>query len=54
MKIAVDAMGGDNAPGEIKRKYTCCKELKDVELFIIGNEDNIQNEIKKTILVIYQ
>ena len=48
MKIAVDAMGGDNAPGEIvKGSILAARELKDVELFIIGNEDNIQNEIKK-------
>ena len=39
MKIAIDAMGGDNAPGEIvKGSVLASKELKDTEIFLIGRK----------------
>lgn len=48
MKIAVDAMGGDNAPEEIvKGCMLAARELKDVKIYLIGKEDSIRKELKK-------
>ena len=42
MKIAIDAMGGDNAPLEIvKGAHLAAKKYPDVELYLIGNENVI-------------
>ena len=48
MKIAIDAMGGDNAPCEIvKGSFLASKELKDTEILLIGQKGIIERELKK-------
>ncbi len=47
-KIALDAMGGDHAPGEIVRGALRASELyPDIELVLIGDQTLIENEIQK-------
>ena len=44
MRIAIDAMGGDNAPKEIvEGAYLAAKEYSNVQLFLIGDETAINN-----------
>lgn len=44
MKIAVDAMGGDFAPGEIvKGAVTAVKTLSDIEVVLVGDETQIHD-----------
>ena len=48
IRIAVDAMGGDHAPGEIVRGAVQAGELrKDIEIFLIGDENAIKEELHK-------
>lgn len=48
MQIAVDAMGGDHAPGAIVAGVVeAIGELNDVEIILVGKEKIIQQEIKK-------
>lgn len=48
IKVAVDAMGGDNAPGEIvKGVVDAVNEEKKVKVFLVGFEDAIKNELSK-------
>lgn len=43
MKIAVDAMGGDNAPKAIVEGIMMAvKEYKDIEFILYGKEDSIR------------
>ena len=53
MRIAIDAMGGDNAPLEIvKGAYLAACENDDIEITLIGDENKIKNsffEIKSEI-----
>lgn len=47
MRIVIDGMGGDNAPFEIvKGAVEASKQIED-EIIIVGNEDQIQAELKK-------
>ena len=47
-KIALDAMGGDHAPGEIVRGALRAAELyPDIEIVLIGEQALIENEIRK-------
>jgi glycerol-3-phosphate acyltransferase PlsX len=47
-KIALDAMGGDHAPGEIVRGALRATELHpDIEIVLIGDQALIENEIRK-------
>jgi len=47
IRIAVDAMGGDNAPGEIVRGVALgAKEYSDVELILVGEASLIENELR--------
>ena len=47
-KIAVDAMGGDNAPTEIiKGAIMAMKEDRTIEIIFVGDEDIIRNELKE-------
>jgi len=47
-KIALDAMGGDHAPGEIVRGALRAAELyPDIEIVLIGDQTLIENEIQK-------
>ena len=42
--IAVDAMGGDNAPSEIcKGAYKACKEFNDIEIILTGDTERIKS-----------
>ncbi|MFC2088521.1 phosphate acyltransferase PlsX [Calditrichota bacterium] len=48
-KIALDAMGGDHAPGEIIRGAVLAAEQNsDIEIVLIGDEGIIKDELKKT------
>ncbi|MGO1469334.1 MAG: phosphate acyltransferase PlsX [Tissierella sp.] len=46
MKIIVDGMGGDNAPGEIIKG--CINAIKkfDINIIIVGNKEKIEKELK--------
>ena len=48
VKVALDAMGGDNAPHEIvKGAIDAVKESNQVNVFLVGKEDAIQAELAK-------
>lgn len=47
MKIAVDAMGGDNAPSEIIKGCVEAIESLPVQLLLVGQSDKIKHELKK-------
>lgn len=48
-KIALDAMGGDHAPGEIiKGAIRAADELDDIEITLIGDQETIEKELRKT------
>lgn len=46
-RVAVDAMGGDNAPGEIvKGAVDAVSQRKDLKVLLVGKQDVIENELK--------
>ncbi len=46
--VAVDAMGGDNAPGEIvKGAVLAVQEKKDIKVILVGKEDVIKNTLSE-------
>lgn len=48
VNVAVDAMGGDNAPGEIvKGAVDAINEDKRIKVFLVGREPVIKEELKK-------
>ena len=48
IKIAVDAMGGDNAPGEIvKGAVDAVAERNDIRVCLTGQTDVIEKELSK-------
>lgn len=47
MKIIIDAMGGDNAPGEIVKGAVQAAAEFDVELVLVGRENEINACLKK-------
>jgi len=48
VRVAVDAMGGDNAPGEIvKCAVDAVNEEKAVKVFLVGREEPIKAELAK-------
>jgi glycerol-3-phosphate acyltransferase PlsX len=48
-KIALDAMGGDHAPGEIIRgAIRAADELDDIEITLIGDQETIEKELRNT------
>lgn len=48
VKVAVDAMGGDNAPEEIiKGAIDAINKMSNIKVFLIGKEDEIKAELKK-------
>lgn len=48
IKIAVDAMGGDNAPGEIiAGTVMAANARKDIQIALIGQKDIVSAELKK-------
>ena len=48
VKVAVDAMGGDNAPSEIvKGAVEAVKERKDISAVLVGNQPVVEEELAK-------
>lgn len=48
VKIAVDAMGGDNAPSEVvKGAIEAVEKEKNIKVFLVGKEDVINIELSK-------
>lgn len=48
IKIAVDAMGGDNAPAEIvKGSVEAVNEHSNIQVLLVGQEERITEELKK-------
>jgi len=47
VKIIVDAMGGDNAPGEIVQGCIDAAREYDVSITLVGKEDVVWDELKK-------
>ncbi len=48
MKVAVDAMGGDNAPGEIvKGAVEAMNSRQDISVFLVGQKGPVEAELKK-------
>ena len=48
-KIALDAMGGDHAPGEIIRgAIRAAETYNDIEITLIGDQKSIENELVKS------
>jgi glycerol-3-phosphate acyltransferase PlsX len=47
MRIAVDGMGGDNAPEEIVKGCVEASKVIDDEIYILGIEEVIKKELKK-------
>ena len=46
--IAIDAMGGDNAPAEIiKGAIEAINERADIKLRLFGDKDKIETELNK-------
>ena len=47
-RVALDAMGGDNAPGEIVRGgVEAAVGLEDVKVILVGQKDAIEAELSK-------
>lgn len=48
IKVAVDAMGGDNAPGEIvKGAVEAISKFDKLKVILVGKEEQINNELSK-------
>ncbi|WP_310604493.1 phosphate acyltransferase PlsX [Anaerosporobacter sp.] len=48
IKVAVDAMGGDNAPGQIvKGTVEAVNERNDIKVFLVGREDIVNSELQQ-------
>ena len=48
VKVAVDAMGGDNAPSEIvKGAVEAVEERKDISVVLVGNQPIVEEELAK-------
>lgn len=48
VRVAVDAMGGDNAPGEIvKGAVEAVQAEKDIKVFLVGRQDVVNAELAK-------
>jgi glycerol-3-phosphate acyltransferase PlsX len=47
VRIAVDAMGGDHAPGEIVKGAVLATEKNDVEVILVGPKDIVEAELAK-------
>ena len=45
-RVALDAMGGDNAPGEIvKGAVEAVQRRKDIKILLTGQEDRLKKEL---------
>lgn len=48
IRVAVDAMGGDNAPGQIvKGAVEAVNERNDIKVFLVGREDIVNSELQQ-------
>lgn len=48
IKVAVDAMGGDNAPGEIVKGAVDAANMRgDIQVFLVGKQDMVEAELQK-------
>lgn len=47
IRVAVDAMGGDHAPGEIVRGAVLAARKDDVEVFLVGTTNVLNQELDK-------
>lgn len=48
VKVAVDAMGGDNAPGElVAGAVMAVQSNKEIKVLLVGREEVVSNELKK-------
>lgn len=47
MRVILDGMGGDNAPAAIVKGAVEATELMSEEICIVGNQDEIEKELKK-------
>lgn len=48
IRVAVDAMGGDNAPAEIVKGAVCAiQESKKIKVYLVGQKDAVQAELSK-------
>ena len=48
VKVAIDAMGGDNAPGEIvKGAIDAVNERNNLKVFLVGKSQRIHEELSK-------
>ena len=48
INVAVDAMGGDNAPGEIIKGAVCAlKANENLDLTLVGKEELVNEELVK-------
>ncbi len=48
VKVAVDAMGGDNAPGEIvKGAVQAVLQKSNIQVILVGRRNDIENELKQ-------
>ena len=48
VRVALDAMGGDNAPAEIvKGAIEAVNEKEQIQVLLVGKEEEIQKELKK-------
>ena len=48
IRVAVDAMGGDNAPAEIvKGAVEALKASTDLKVILVGQEEAVQQELSK-------
>lgn len=47
-RVALDAMGGDNAPDQmVKGAVEAVSERRDIKVFLVGQKDVLQEELKK-------
>ena len=45
-RVALDAMGGDNAPGEmVKGAVEAVKKRKDIKVLLTGREEVLKQEL---------
>ena len=52
VKVALDAMGGDNAPGAIVQgAIDAITQSKEVKVYLVGKEDLIKEELKNTLMM---
>ena len=47
VRVAIDAMGGDNAPGEmVEGALRAARERSDIQVILVGREKDITDEIR--------